>query len=175
MSKSKRELTSEEKKLWRRVAASVKTRKPAPLMDDEPAASPHAPKRAAAVKIEPLKPAHKPKPAPPAPPTNRASEKRVRRGKLEIGATLDLHGHTQDTGRATLLRFLRAAQKRGDRTVIVVTGIGRGGGEGVLKRRLPEWLAESDVRVLISGFAPAHRTHGGAGAFYVFVKRAAAT
>lgn len=94
----------------------------------------------------------------------------MRRGKLEIGATLDLHGHTQDSGRAALARFLRAAQKRGDRTVIVVTGVGRGG-EGVLKRRLPGWLAGPDIRALVSGFAPAHRSHGGAGAFYIFVRR----
>lgn len=173
MSKSKRELSGEEKKLWRRVAAGVRTRKPlAPLVeDDEP--DPPPPKRAIA-KAEPPAPKAKPKLAPQAPPANRAGEKRVRRGKLEIGGTIDLHGHTQDSGRAALLRFLRAAQARGDRTVIVVTGIGRGG-EGVLKRRLPEWLAERDIRHIVSGFAPAHRTHGGAGAFYVFIKRVAET
>jgi DNA-nicking Smr family endonuclease len=49
--------------------------------------------------------------------------------------------------------------------------VGRAG-EGVLKRRLPEWLSEPDIRPLVSGFAPAHRVHGGAGAFYVFIKRA---
>jgi DNA-nicking Smr family endonuclease len=106
------------------------------------------------------------------PPANRGGEKRVRRGKLEIGASLDLHGHTQDTGRAALGRFLRAAAKRGDRTVIVITGAGRGG-EGVLKRALPEWLVSADLRALVSGFAQAHRTHGGAGAYYIFLKRQA--
>jgi DNA-nicking Smr family endonuclease len=68
------------------------------------------------------------------------------------------------------LRFLQRAHARGDRLVIVVTGVGRGG-EGVLKRRLPDWLAEAGARSLVSGFAPAHRTHGGAGAFYVFLRR----
>ncbi len=28
-----------------------------------------------------------------------------------------------------------------------------------------------DLRTMVGGYAPAHRTHGGAGAFYVFVKR----
>jgi DNA-nicking Smr family endonuclease len=106
----------------------------------------------------------------PASPQNRENEKRVRRGKLDIGATLDLHGHTQDTARAALRRFLRAAQRRGERTVVVVTGVGRSGA-GVLKRRLPEWLGETDFATLVSSYAPAHRIHGGAGAFYVFVKR----
>lgn len=172
MSKKKRDLTSDETRLWRRVAASVK------------------PRRAESVEAEPLPSTRtqksitrKPPPAdaPPAlryvpapiltPPADRAAEKRVRRGKLDIGATLDLHGHTQVTARAALTRFLRAAQARGDKTVIIVTGIGRAG-EGVLKRSLPEWLGRSDVRPLVSGYAQAHRAHGGAGAFYLFIKRA---
>jgi DNA-nicking Smr family endonuclease len=91
---------------------------------------------------------------------------------LEIGARLDLHGHSQKSAHAALRRFLRSAQKRGERTVIVVTGVGRAG-EGVLKRRLPDWLAEPELRAIVSGFAQAHRAHGGAGALYVFLKRPA--
>lgn len=168
MSKKQRDLTADEKKLWRRVAASVRTRRPLPVESEEP--DEHEPPKRA-LKIAQAKPPSPPvraKSAPP--PQDRGNEKRVRRGKLEIGAKLDLHGHTQDTGRAALARFLRSAQARGDRTVIVITGVGRGG-EGVLKRRFPEWLAERDIRVFVSGYAPAHRAHGGAGAFYVFIKR----
>lgn len=94
----------------------------------------------------------------------------MRRGRIEIGGTLDLHGYTQISARAALARFLRAAQARGESAVIVVTGVGRGG-EGVLKRLVPQWLAERDLRPLTSGYAQAHRSHGGAGAFYVFIKR----
>jgi len=171
VSKDKRGLTNEEKKLWRRLAASVKPRRPAAVETDT-----SAPKRAAeavntaSTKLRGAQPAPK-RVAASAPPANRAAEKRVRRGKLKIGATLDLHGYTQDSGRAALARFLHAAQARGDKTVIVVTGIGRAG-EGVLKRKLPEWLAERDLSPLTSGYAQAHRDHGGAGAFYVFIKRA---
>jgi len=169
VSKNKRDLTGEEKKLWRRVAASVKTRKPLPADDveEEPAraAPPPKPSKTSVVQTVPPR-----RPAPPAPPQNRGGEKRVRRGKLEIGATLDLHGHTQDSAVTALSRFLRAAQARGDTTVIVVTGMGRGG-EGVLKRRLPDWLAAPEIRSIVGGYAPAHRAHGGGGAFYVFIKR----
>lgn len=169
MSKKQRDLSADEKKLWRRVAASVKTRRPLPKESDEP--EEREPPRRVATASAPKAVAPAPTRAKPAPPPqDRGNEKRVRRGKLEIGGKLDLHGHTQDSGRAALARFLRAAQSRGDRTVIVITGMGRGG-EGVLKRRLPEWLAERDIRALISGYAPAHRAHGAAGAFYVFIKR----
>ncbi len=167
MSKKQRDLTADEKKLWRRVAASVKTRRPLPADADEPEA-PRTTKRIAHPPPKAAVAPPRPKPAPP--PQDRGNEKRVRRGKLEIGGKLDLHGHTQETGRTALVRFLRSAQARGDRAVIVITGVGRGG-EGILKRRLPEWIAERDVRGFVSGFAPAHRAHGGAGAFYIFIKR----
>lgn len=168
MSKKQRDLTTDEKKLWRRVAASVQTRRPLPDAPEETDEPP--PRKRAVVHEQPAPPPPKPSARTAASLHDRGNEKRVRRGKLEIGASLDLHGHTQDTGRAALARFLRAAQKRGDRTVIVITGVGRAG-EGILKRRLPEWLNERDIRPLVTGFAPAHRQHGGAGAFYVFIKR----
>jgi DNA-nicking Smr family endonuclease len=170
VSKKPRDLTAEEKTLWRRVAASVKPRRPS-LEAKEDEALPtvrSAPRPPAKTNYSPK--AHVPKAPAAAPPANRSAEKRVRRGKLEIGASLDLHGHHQDSGRAAVLRFLHAAQMRGDRTVIVITGAGRSG-QGVLKQRLPEWLAAADLKPVVSGYAPAHRMHGGAGAFYVFLKR----
>jgi DNA-nicking Smr family endonuclease len=168
VSKKQRDLTIDEKKLWRRVAASLKTRRPLLADEGEPEERPaprHVAQPAPKVATPPTRS------TPPAAPQERGNEKRVRRGKLEIGAKLDLHGHTQNSARTALARFLRSAQARGDRTVIVITGVGRGG-EGILKRRFPEWIAERDVRHFVSGYAPAHRSHGGAGAFYVFIKRA---
>jgi DNA-nicking Smr family endonuclease len=175
VSKSKRELSTEEKKLWRRVAASVKTRR---TMPSEEAEEPAPPSKSVVRRTEKMVGAAPPpvRSAPKAmpPPARRDAEKRVRRGKLDIGGSLDLHGHTQDSGRNALTRFLRVAQLRGDSVVIVITGMGRGG-EGVLKRRLPEWLAEPALRPMTTGYAPAHRSHGGSGAFYVFIKRARET
>lgn len=166
MSRKKRDLSEEEVTLWRRVAATVKPRRV------EKAKSPVvvAPeRRLPASKREPtVVRTLESKPVRVTPPADRGGEKRVRRGKLEIDATLDLHGHTQETGRSALLRFVQAAHSRGDRTIVVVTGAGRAG-QGVLKQRLPDWLAE--LRPLIAGYAQAHRQHGGAGAFYVFLKR----
>lgn len=165
MSGKKRGLSPDEAELWGRVSATVrpKTRRRA---ERTPA---HNEPRDLSVPPATLRPPSdttKPLGAP----QNRAAEKRVRRGRLEIGATIDLHGHTQASAHAAVTRFLLAAAARGDRTLIVVTGLGRRG-EGVLRRKLPDWLAEPGLRSLVSGYAPAHRNHGGTGAFYVFLKR----
>lgn len=106
---------------------------------------------------------------------DRSPEKRVRRGKLDVGAKLDLHGYTQDEARAALTRFLLHARADNVRVALVVTGKGgrlRSGetAPGVLKQRLPEWLAGADLRPLVSGYAEAHQRHGGGGAYYVFLK-----
>jgi len=168
LSKKKRGLSPDEAELWSRVAATVKP-KARQKASRAPAAPIAAPPVNAAHKA-PLRRAASVLASPPAPPQNRSTEKRVRRGNLEIGATLDLHGHTQATAHAALGRFLHGAGAHGDRTVIVVTGAGRGG-HGILKQRLPEWLAEPNLTAIVSGYAPAHRSHGGAGAFYVFLRR----
>ena len=162
MTKDKSKLTEEDKALWGEVTSALKPRR---NRAQRVQASPGAPKQ---TNREPT--AASPRGATSAPPQDRGNEKRVRRGKLGIGASLDLHGHTQASAHAALIRFLRAAQNRAEATVIVITGVGRGG-EGVLKRALPDWLAGPDLRGLVSGFAQAHRTHGGAGAYYVFIRR----
>lgn len=166
MSRKKRDLSEEEVTLWRRVAATVKPRRVERAKPPVAAAPerrlPTSKREQTVVRKGESKPARA------TPPADRGGEKRVRRGKLEIDATLDLHGHTQETGRSALLRFVQAAHSRGDRTIIVVTGAGRAG-QGVLRQRLPDWLAE--LRPFIAGYAQAHRQHGGAGAFYVFLKR----
>lgn len=103
-------------------------------------------------------------------PADRSKEKKVRRGKLEISASFDLHGHTQDTAWSALPAFLIREQARGSRSVIVITGKGKAG-EGILRRNFLRWIEMPEANALVSGYAPAHPRHGGAGAFYVFLRR----
>lgn len=104
--------------------------------------------------------------------------RRVQRGHLPIDATLDLHGMTQVQARDALVRFIPARARRGDRTVLVITGKGlKKTGylqieqKGILRTMLPLWLAQADLAPLIAGFEPAHQDHGGEGAFYIRLKR----
>ncbi|MEQ1617409.1 MAG: Smr/MutS family protein [Terricaulis sp.] len=165
MSKGKRELSADERALWGRVGEGVKARdRPVGVRQVKKAKTMSVPSAAVATKSRLLQAV-----VAGTPPQDRGAEKRVRRGRVEIAGALDLHGYTQASGRRALGRFLSASFERGDRVVIIITGVGKLG-EGVLKKRLPEWLAGGELRTLVSGVASAHRSHGGAGAFYVFLR-----
>lgn len=122
------------------------------------------------------------KPKRPPPPVDRSTEKRVRRGQVEIDGRLDLHGLTQAEAEAALKAFVQRGAARGARCLLVITGKGWGedaAGEylpwwreapGVIKRRCPEWLASPELAPLVSGTARAHQRHGGDGALYVFLR-----
>ena len=96
--------------------------------------------------------------------------RRLSLGREAIGGRLDLHGLTQDGARAALTGFVLDAAARGLRGVLVITCKGTLG-DGVLRRRAPEWLAEPPLRTLVAGISEAHRRHGGEGALYVALKR----
>ena len=64
---------------------------------------------------------------------DRRTATRLRRGQILIDSSLDLHGLTQREAHSTLANTLTAAQARGERCVLVITGKGLGR-EGVLQR-----------------------------------------
>ncbi|MFN7178492.1 Smr/MutS family protein [Hyphomonas sp.] len=170
---TKRSLTPDEARAWARVAASVKPigRKAADLeaLTEALGAGPTDPPAAPA--SEPAKAAKPKTPKAPGPPAERSGEKRVRRGKLSIAASFDLHGHTQASAARALPAFLEHQQAEGARCVLVITGKGREG-QGVLRRNFLIWLESPAARRLISGYAESHPKHGGSGAFYVFLRSA---
>jgi DNA-nicking Smr family endonuclease len=95
---------------------------------------------------------------------------RIAREREPIGARLDLHGYDQDRARTAVESFLRRAWDEGYRSVLVITGKGVQG-DGILRRRAPEWLAAAHLAEIVAGVSEAHRRHGGEGALYVALKR----
>ena len=93
-------------------------------------------------------------------------EARLRRGRGEPEARLDLHGLTHDGAYRVLMGFLMDAQAEGKRLVLVITGKG-----GVLRAYLPLWLGHTDLKGLVGGVSQAHAKHGGSGAFYVSLRK----
>ncbi|HXV25200.1 MAG TPA: Smr/MutS family protein [Alphaproteobacteria bacterium] len=101
---------------------------------------------------------------------DRRLAERLRRGRLPIQSTLDLHGLTQSEAHAAVDRFIARGAERGLRAVLIVTGKGREAG-GVLKSALPRWLNEAPMRGHVLAMAEAQPEHGGAGALYVLLRR----
>jgi DNA-nicking Smr family endonuclease len=103
---------------------------------------------------------------------DRRSLERLRRGKLAIEGTLDLHGRSYDEARLMLEEFIAHASEAGRRCVLVVTGKGSvASGGGVLRRGLPQWLNRPPCRDKVLAFSAARPEHGGAGACYVLLRR----
>lgn len=173
-----RRLSEGERVLWREITRSI-----APLHPPSPDAMefvedivpPPRPVRMhkPATAAEPTPPKKKALPLPV--PLDRRSKQRIARGRDAIDGRLDLHGLTQVEAHEALLRFLHAGQNRGAKLVIVITGKGRGGEGGVLKRQVPLWLAMPDFRAMVVGFEEAHQRHGGEGALYLRLRKLRAT
>lgn len=110
---------------------------------------------------------------PPLAPFQPKERRRLGRGAAEPDGRLDLHGMRQTAAFHALWAFLQAAQARGARTVLIITGKGRAADQdsGILRQVVPRWLAEPQFRGLVVGFEPASRRHGGEGAFYVRLRR----
>lgn len=109
---------------------------------------------------------------------DRATAEKMRRGRMAVEATLDLHGMTLARAEPALNAFLARAQAQGLRMVLVVTGKGarvdRDSGrvaEGAIRREFPHWLNHQKNRGRIVAFRAAHARHGGGGAFYVLLKK----
>ena len=105
--------------------------------------------------------------------------KRMSQGKLRPEARLDLHGMTLAAAHPELIRFILSCQRRGMRLVLVITGKGKGGHgplptrPGALRHQVPHWLHSPPLSAAVQQVAPAHYRHGGEGAYYVYLRRAA--
>jgi DNA-nicking Smr family endonuclease len=99
------------------------------------------------------------------------TESKLRRGKMEIEGRLDLHGFTEARAHEKLNVFLQMAFKAKKRCVLVITGKGKAEGTGVIKRNFPHWLSLPPLNDFILKHIQAAPKDGGAGAFYVYLKR----
>jgi DNA-nicking Smr family endonuclease len=168
----KRPLRPEELHIWARVAATVRPSPGQPLYDPSPALertsalAASSPVEARAVPPPPRRPLGALEAIEP------GRRHRLMRGRDALGPRLDLHGLSQDEARVALFGFLERAAAEGWRAVLVITGKGLRG-DGVLRRRVPEWLAEPTLRSRVAGVSEAHHRHGGEGALYVALKRQA--
>ncbi|MEP9397649.1 Smr/MutS family protein [Mesorhizobium sp. KR2-14] len=167
-------LSDEDRVLWSLVARST-----TPLKGRMAVELPPEPAMTMEQAMAAEKPVAKPAPAAPAKPRltvthsfDSQTHGKLAKGRLPIEGRVDLHGMTQEEAYSLLLSFLGRAYAGGVRYVLVITGKGSSsGGEGVLRRAVPGWLATPPFRVLVSSHDHAARKHGGAGALYIRLRR----
>ncbi len=163
---SRRKTTDEERMLFRETIAEARPLAPTALCD----LSSRARRRSGA--------------APGVSGLDGRTDERLRRGLLEPDARLDLHGFTERDAHNALLLFLRTAQMRRHKLVLVVTGKGARvapdapfdmelnyRSRGILKAVVPRWLHESVFAGMVAGTRAAHSKHGGEGALYVYLRK----
>ena len=110
---------------------------------------------------------------------DRKTHAKMKRGKLSPEGKLDLHGMTMDQAHPRLVSFILRAQAQGKRLVLVITGKGKHRDEGgpipvrhgVLRHQVPHWLSVPPLAQAVLQVAEAHQSHGGGGAYYVYLKR----
>ncbi len=161
MSRRKRPLSAEDKDLWGLVRKTVTPLKGRRLVDEEleswmehvTAAEPAPPPAASAplfpsTPVKPFLPAYVPpvsQKTPGAPVLDDITMKKLRKGKLEIDARIDLHGMTEHAAHDALLRFIKQARREDARIILVITGKGKAG-EGVLAANRAALVCRSRVQ-----------------------------
>ena len=104
---------------------------------------------------------------------------KMNRGKVKPEGRIDLHGMTLDRAHGALNRFIMSSHASGKRLVLVITGKGKDRDEGgpipvrygVLRHQAPQWLGTAPLSSVVMQVTQAHISHGGGGAYYVYLRR----
>ena len=109
--------------------------------------------------------------------------RKTQKGSIPVESVLDMHGMIQDQAYQTLQEFVKRCFNRNMKCVLVITGKGTNSkadkdifsskrdGVGVLKTQFPQWIKQPPLNTMVSGCAEAHKKHGGAGAYYLYLKK----
>lgn len=104
--------------------------------------------------------------------------RRFKREEFAVEATLDLHGFNEEKAFEAVRQFVTRAYLRKNRCIMIVTGKGIRhpdedifASKGVLKERVPQWLARDELRQLILTFDHPSERLGGQGALYILLRR----
>lgn len=105
--------------------------------------------------------------------------RKLRKGKLKPEGRIDLHGMTLDRAHTSLTRFVLSSHSSGKRLLLVITGKGKHRDtagpipvrHGVLRHQVPQWLRLAPLSSVVLQVTEAHISHGGGGAYYVYLRR----
>lgn len=195
MRRTRRILGPEEAALWSEIARTIRPLRGIDARDTGPTATPDiqvqgVPKPVLPPSLAPFEISARVAPEPkmrvsqqaePALRMDARAYARMRKGRLVPEARIDLHGMTVAEAHSALNGFLIRAHGSGLRLVLVITGKGKPVSEqgsagpkgGVLRHQVPHWLRLPPLGPRVLQVAEAHLSHGGSGALYVYLKKAA--
>lgn len=96
--------------------------------------------------------------------------RQLRQGKRSPEARLDLHGLNRQEARQKVRFFLEDAVFHGLKTVLIITGRGKGSAEGPVLRTFMEGYLSNEAKAWVLEWDRAPARYGGEGALVVFLK-----
>lgn len=169
-------LSSDDIQVWATVAATVKPltsdkkkqleqwldhQKPEPRQQSKPSQpneSRQNPPQSAHILKQTAKPVQR---------LDRSEHRTLRKETFSSRQVLDLHGLSADQGKRALQQFVQEAFDAGLRSILVITGKGK----GILRHEVPHWLETAPLQHQVSRFGEAHIVHGGEGALYIKLRK----
>jgi DNA-nicking Smr family endonuclease len=181
-----RRLSTEEQRMWDRVAATIR-----PLSRELESSLERGGELSAERMVEGGRsppPRALRQPLTPLPPPRSGEEhnhsrntldsswdKRLRSGKAEPDRVLDLHGKTLDQAWSAIDRALERAIAADERILLLITGHARSGDpplqRGKIRSAVNDWLRVSRHAPRIAAVRGAHPRHGGGGSLYIVLRR----
>ena len=98
--------------------------------------------------------------------------RKLKQGRYEAEARLDLHRMTAAIARKEIFEFVEECHQLGLRSVLIIHGKGESGAEkersSILKGCVDHWLRQLEI---VQAFHSARPQHGGTGAAYVLLRK----
>ena len=103
--------------------------------------------------------------------------RRIKSGKLTIDGTLDLHGFSLREAENQLKTFVSHSLRKRKRLLLIITGKGSNSKPNIygktltIRSEIKHWLLDSFYQDKVQYISKALDQHGGAGAYYFFLKK----
>jgi len=96
-------------------------------------------------------------------------DKLLGKGLLKIDAIKDFHGYNLNIAKDVLINFILNSYKSKLKNILVITGKGKNN-SGVLKKEIPRWLYDKEIKKYIISHFTAPKNLGGEGAILIRIK-----
>ena len=91
------------------------------------------------------------------------------KGILKIDAIKDFHGYNLNIAKDVLINFILNSYKSNLKNILVITGKGKNN-SGILKKEVPRWLYDKEIKKYIISHFSAPKNLGGEGAILIRIK-----